>query len=225
MVFVLDLVWLWWVKRHFLCFLLDSLIWKSVFSSYQCLLVNQILTWTWFVIFCMKKMHWNHNFLFSYCKTEVSQICKWVLNSNINDRVCASLPAEVNRISAVGSDIAVFFTSPVVSSSRGPGQDRGPQSSVKWEVSDCWKLSKTLTGSDALGPSGNNENIWSCYFPQFTSEWVVAGARLPLHPPERSQEGDRGRTAPQRACHLCSQTKPMLVMFHKSCVCLCEKVQ
>lgn len=124
-------------------------------------------------------------------------------------------PHKGNRLSAVGSHIAVFLTSPVVSSSRGPGLDRGPQFSLKSELSACWKWSKTLAGSDAPRPSGNNENIWSCYFPQFTSEWVVAGARLSLHPPEPSQEADRGRTAPQRVYHLCSQTKRMWIMFQK----------
>lgn len=40
-------------------------------------------------------------------------------------------PHKENKVSAGGSDIAVFLTSPVVSSSRGPGLDRGPQFSVK----------------------------------------------------------------------------------------------
>ena len=77
--------------------------------------------------------------------------------------------------------------------SAAAGDDRGTQ----WEVSGCWKLSKTLT---LLAPSRNNENIWFCYFPQFTSEWVVAAAQLSLYPPERSQGAALWWTAPLRIC-------------------------
>lgn len=96
------------------------------------------------------------------------------------------------------------------------------QFSVKRELSAWWKLPKTLPGCEAPGPSRNNENIWSCYSPQFTSEWVVAAARLSLHPPECSQEATRSWTAPLRICHHCSHRKWMLAMFHKRRVCWCE---
>lgn len=82
---------------------------------------------------------------------------------------------------ALGSDIGVFLTSPVVRSSRGTGLDRGPQFSVKWEVSSCWKLFQTLTGSDAPRPSGNNENICPgpviCHNLQVNESWRALGCR------------------------------------------------
>jgi len=140
--------------------------------------------------------------LVSWQETQLLWTCFKLIYDGVCGLCCAGFP--VKTWAAAGSHIVCLLHISWRQRGRRVGgrADTSAQFSLKLEVSACWKLSKTMTGTNAPGLRENNESTWLCNFPQFSSEWVMAAARLSLLPPD-SREVTPGQTAPQGVSHHC----------------------